>query len=245
MKAIIIDDELSARLTLRSILEGFFPEVEIIGEAGGPAEAAKLLETHSPDVIFLDIQMGAETGFDLLESISNRTFQVIIISAHRQHAFDSFRYRTTDYLLKPVRIQDMRAALDKVKDNIKPQVEEDGTAMLRSFAMDQSRLQLVIPEADGFTLVKLSDIIYLEGDSNYTIFHMEGNHKITAAKTLREFEDLLASHNFVRIHRSHVINPYHLIRYIRGRGGEVVMNNGVTLTVARERKEQLLQVFLM
>lgn len=215
-----------------------------MAEAETPAQAVKLIEELNPDLIFLDIQMGSESGFDVLESISHPTFQIIIVSAHKQHAYDSFRFKAADYLLKPVRISDLRVALDKVRENLKPSVEEQEEALLRPISQDQFRLQLIIPEMMGFSIVKLCDIIRVEGAGNYTNFYIVGGRCVTASKTLREFEDLLIPHGFVRIHKSHVINVYQLISYIRGRGGEVIMADGVTIPVSRDRKEPLLELFI-
>ncbi len=244
MKVIIIDDEESARMTLRSILEGFFKDVVVVAEAETPAIAVRMIDEHHPDVIFLDIQMGSESGFDVLESISHTNFQIIIVSAHKQHAYDSFRFKAADYLLKPVRISDLRIALDKVRENLKATVEDTEQALLRPISQDQFRLQLIIPEMLGFSIVKLSDIIRVEGAGNYTNFYVLGGRCVTASKTMREFEDLLIPHGFVRIHKSHIINVYQLISYVRGRGGDVIMSDGVTIPVSRDRRDPLLEMFI-
>jgi two-component system LytT family response regulator len=244
MKAIIVDDEQSARLTLRAILAEFFKEVIVIGEADTPGQAVEQIEQLKPDVVFLDIQMQGGTGFDVLESIPDRKFQLIFISAHKQHAYDSFRFDAADYLLKPVSIKALRTAIDKVRDNLRLQNEDEGKAMLRPISPDQVRLQLVIPEMEGFTLVRLSQIIRCESSRNYTHFYLMEDRQVLASKTIKEFEDLLAPHGFIRIHKSHVINVAHLTRYIKGRGGEVVMTDGTVLPVSRERKDPLIEIFL-
>lgn len=243
MRAIIVDDEQSARMTLRAILSEYFPEVIVLGEADSPGEAAQLIKKLNPDIVFLDIQMQTGTGFDLLEAFEQRTFQLIFISAHKQHAFDSFRYNAADYILKPVRIRDLRSALEKAKENLKLVVEE-GRAMLRQLANEQFRLQLIIPELDGFSLVRLVDIIRCDSSRNYTNFYLVDDKQVVASKTMKDFEDLLIPHGFFRIHKSHVINLSHLARYIKGRGGDVVMNDGTKLPVSRERREPLLEVFI-
>jgi two-component system, LytTR family, response regulator len=244
MKAIIVDDEASARLTLRAILEEFFKEVVIVGEADSPASAVQLIEDKNPNLVFLDIQMQSGTGFDVLESLDKRNFQVVFISAHKQHAFDSFRFNAADYLLKPVRIKDLRVAIEKVKEILKASGELGGDAMLRHITQDQSQLQLIIPEMEGFTVVRLSELIRCESSRNYTDFYLTGNRQVTASKGLKEFEDLLIPNGFIRIHKSHVINMTHLSRYIKGRGGEVVMSDDKVLPVSRERKDPLVDTFI-
>ena len=244
MKAIIVDDETSARMTLRSILTEFFKEVIIIGEADTPGGAVQLIEEKNPELVFLDIQMQMGSGFDVLESLDQRNFQIIFISAHKQHAFDSFRFNAADYLLKPVRIKDLRSAIEKVKENLKANpLEISQQVLLRQLSQDQTRLQLIIPEIDGFTVVHLHEIIRCESSRNYTDFHLVGDRKVTATKALKEFEDLLLPTGFFRIHKSHVINMNHVSRYIKGRGGELVMVDGGVLPVSRERKDPLIEAF--
>jgi two-component system, LytTR family, response regulator len=244
MKAIIVDDEESARLTLGSILERYFREVEVVGEANSASKALALITEKNPDLVFLDIQMGNESGFDVLEAMVNRNFQIIVVSAEKQHAYESFRFNVAHYLLKPVRINELRLAIDKVKETMKTAAEEEEAALLRPISQEQFRLQLVIPELTGVSFAKLSEIIRCEGSGNYTHFTMVENRKVTASKNLKEFEDLLLPHGFVRIHKSHIINTYHLSRYIKGRGGEVIMADGTTIPVSRDRKDPFMDNFL-
>jgi two-component system, LytTR family, response regulator len=256
MKAIIIDDEESARLVLRSLLVVFFKEVDIIGEADNPSNAVELIRATNPDLVFLDIHMGAQSGLDLLASIGSRNFQVIIISAHKDHAFDSFRFNVTDYLLKPLRISDLRAALEKVADNIKPAIEAKGLeseneemeleskALLRPISQDQFRQQLIVPELMGFSVVKLGDIIRCEGAGNYTNFHIVKEKLVVASRPIGDFEELLTANGFLRVHKSHLINIYHLAKYIRGRGGDLIMTDGTQIPLARDRKDALLAAFI-
>lgn len=245
MKAIIVDDEQSARLTLKSILNEYFKEIVVIGEAESPGAAVTLIEEKKPDIVFLDIQMQTGSGFDVLESLDNRNFQTIFISAHKQHAFDSFRFNAADYILKPVRIKDLRDAIDKVKENLKNSSSPEEHPNLRHISQDQSRIQLVLPEIDGFSVVKLSEIIRCESLRNYTEITLVGLKKLIATKNLGEFDDLLIPHGFIRIHKSHIINLYHLSRYIKGRGGDVIMSDGGDpLPVSRDRKDPLMEAFL-
>lgn len=244
MNAIIVDDEQSARLTLRSILGEFFKDVAVVGEADNPGTAVQLIEKKCPDLVFLDIQMQSGTGFDVLESIDYSKIQIIFISAHKQHAYDSFRFNAADYLLKPVRIKDLRIALDKVRDNLREKQDVGGKAMLRQISQDQSRMQLVVPELEGFSVVRLSDIIRCEGSRNYTHFYLPGNRIVVASSNIKDFDDLLTPHGFLRVHKSHIINIYQLTKYIKGRGGEIEMSDGTLVPVSREKKEPLLEIFL-
>ena len=244
MKAILIDDEDNARATLRAMLEEFFREIEIVGEASNPREAVQIIDEKKPELVFLDIQMQEGTGFDVLEALGNRNFQIIFVSAHKQHAFDSFRFDAADYLLKPVRIKDLRAAIAKAKDNLQASPELNDKAMIRHISLDQSKTQLIVPEVEGFSVVKLSEMVRCEGSRNYTDFFLLNGKKLTASKSLKEFEEVLGEHGFIRIHKSHIVNIYHVEKYVKGRGGELQMTDGILLPVSRERKDLLMEAFL-
>ncbi len=244
MRAIIIDDEQSARMTLRSILGEFFKDVEVIDEADNPTEGRRLVEKWKPDVVFLDIQMDGGTGFDMLDDLGEYTFQLIFISAHRQHAFDSYRFEAVEYLLKPVRIKDLRACLVRVREKLAVLPPTAPPAILRAISSDQSKMQLIIPETEGFTVVKLSEIVRIESSRSYSDFYLVGDRKVTACKAISEFDDLLANHSFHRIHKSHIINLYHLASFQKGKGGEATMVDGTVLPVSRLLKDTLIELFL-
>jgi two-component system LytT family response regulator len=244
MKAVIIDDEDNARATLRAMLEEFFHDIQIVGEASTPREAVQIIDEKKPELLFLDIQMQEGTGFDVLEAIGSRNFQIIFVSAHKQHAFDSFRFDAADYLLKPVRIKDLRAAIAKAKDKLNGPSDLNDKAMIRQISLDQSKTQLIIPEVEGFSVVKLSEMVRCEGSRNYTDFFLVNGKKLTASKSLKEFEEVLGEHGFIRIHKSHIINIYHVEKYVKGRGGELQMTDGNLLPVSREKKDLLMEAFL-
>ena len=244
MKALIIDDEDNARATLRAMLEEFFREIVIVGEASSPSQAVQLIDEKKPELVFLDIQMQEGTGFDVLEALGSRNFQIVFISAHKQHAFDSFRFDAADYLLKPVRIKDLRAAIEKAKDNLASKPELNDKAMLRHILFDQEKTQLIIPELEGFSIIRLNEMVRCESSRNYTDFFLTDGRKLTASKSLKEFEEVLIGYGFIRIHKSHIVNIYLVEKYIKGRGGEIQMTDGAVLPVARDRKDQLMEAFM-
>jgi two-component system LytT family response regulator len=244
IRAIVVDDEKNARGTLTALLRDFFPEIELVGEADSPATALKLIGETNPELAFLDVEMQTGTGFDLLESLPDHRMEVIFVTAHADYALQSFRYAVADYLTKPIRIRELREAIQKVKDRISSSEDETlpGVGM-RKFAAQQREFQITLPELNGFAVVTVADIIRCEGSRNYTIFHLRNTRQIVAARTLKEFEGILEPYGFVRIHKSHIVNAYCLQRYIRGRGGEVEMEDGALLPVSRDRKEGLLKHF--
>lgn len=244
IKTILIDDEEQARAALRSLLHEFFPEVEIIGEAGSHGEAVALLSQAKPDLVLLDVMLQTGTGFDVLAQLGEWSFHVIFVTAHPDYAYQSIRTNAVDYLLKPVRIKDLRTALDRVKERIGSVTEVDSRIVVRSSSTDQAANLTVVPDSTGYAVLRLDEIIRCEASRNYTVLHMRNGKQIVAVRTISDFETAFLNFGFVRVHKSHLINLYAIARYIRGRGGELEMLDGSLVPVARDRKEELLDKFL-
>ena len=245
IRIIIVDDESSARTALRSILNQYFPEASIVGEASTPMSAKKLIESRDPQLVFLDVEMQTGTGFDVLESLTVINFQIVFVTAHKQEAYMSFRYSALDYLIKPVRIEDLKRAFEKYKRN--ELLEKNQSTITASPDKNQNPFnegQLVVPEMNGFSVVVIQDIIRCEGSRNYTFLYMKTGKKLTATKTLMEFENLLAGHGFIRIHRSHLINLGHITKYTKGKNSEIELSDGIVIPIARERRPEFLKYFL-
>ena len=245
IRVIIVDDESSARQALKSILHQYFPEANIVGEAATPMSAKKLIERTKPNLVFLDIEMQTGTGFDVLESLSEINFEIVFVTAHKEEAYLSFRYCALDYLIKPVRIQDLREAFEKYKKNEQRDFKKlNVDASLEKNANSFNEGQLVVPDMSGFSVVVIQEILHCEGSRNYTFLYLKSGRKITATKTLKEFEDLLVGHGFIRIHRSYLINISHISKYTKGRNSELELIDGSIIPIARERRTELLKYFL-
>jgi two-component system LytT family response regulator len=244
IRAIVVDDEKNARGTLSALLRDFFPEIELVGEAESPVTALQLISATDPDLAFLDVEMQTGTGFELLESLPDHRMEVIFVTAHADYALQSFRFDAVDYLTKPIRIRELREAIEKAKEKINAgETEKLPGVGLRKSAGQQREYQLTLPELNGFAVVTIAEIIRCEGSKNYTIFYLRDKRTITAARTLKDFEGILEPYGFIRIHKSHLVNAYCLRRYFRGRGGEVEMEDGSLIPVSRERKDDLLKHF--
>jgi two-component system, LytTR family, response regulator len=240
IKAILIDDEDDARLTLRSFLKSYCPDVSIIGEANGVESAYLSIRTLNPDMIFLDIQMEDGTGFDLLEKLKHITFPVIFTTAFDSFAIKAFKYSAIDYLLKPIDPDELIDAIAKVRRQFNQNnVKVD---QLLKFQKGEQQDRMTISSSEGLTIVKLEDIIRLESDSNYTHFFLKGGEKITVPKSLKEYEDILPEDRFFRIHQSHIVNLRYVKKYIKEDGGYVLMEDGSQAYVARRRKDEFLQI---
>lgn len=242
MKAILIDDIEQARITLRKDLEYYAPDVEIVGEASGVVEGAKLLKTVKPDILFLDIQMQDGSGFDLLDIIGEIDFKIIFITASDAHAIKAFRYAAIDYLLKPVDPDELQAALKKFKaSGIN---ENEKYKLLNESLKDKQKHneRLALHSQEKISIVEIKDIVRCESDINYTQFHFSDKRKIMVTRTLKDFEELLQNHGFFRVHQSHLINTKYIREYSKQEGGHLVMTDGSLVPVSTRKKPEVMKM---
>ncbi len=244
IKAVIIDDESKGRSTLSQLIARYLPYVQIVGEADSVTSALKLVkEQEEVDLILLDIQMGDGTGFDFLEQVPNKNFQVIFVTAFDEYAIKAFQWSAIDYLLKPVSPELLINAVHKVQ-TIKD-TDKDISSKLDALMTNKSSLKKVaIYTQTGVELINIDEIIRFEASSNYTILFLQNKMSILSTKTLKEYDGLLAESTFYRIHKSHLINLNNVQRYVNGDGGYVIMSDASEVEVARRRKEAFLQVLL-
>lgn len=240
IKTILVDDEPRGLSALRRLLELCCPEVKIIGECQDSRTAIERIQLLEPELLFLDIAMPDRNGFDLLNELSPARFEIIFVTAHNEYTIQAFKYSAVDYLLKPVEedllIQAVRRAAQRI-------TEKASAGQIETFLYNLGRLQtpaemkLCIPDMKGFRVVGISDIIYCESESSYTIFHLRGGGTITASRSIVEYELLLEHNGFCRIHKSFLVNLRHVREYIRGEGGSVVLSNDRVIEVSRRKKE--------
>jgi two-component system LytT family response regulator len=245
LKAFIVDDEAKAIKNLSALL-GYFPFVELVGSSQHAAEARALLARQQIDLLLLDIQMPAETGFELLASIEERNFEVIFVTAYQEYALQAFKANAIDYLTKPIDIDDLENALDKVRKRMhKPTATntQDSTfdqkldQTLHAIATQGKMDKLMLPHLNGFKLIEIETIVSLEADGNYTVLHLNSLKKIVASKQLGQLEALLANPPFVRIHKSTLIN-LNFVEGYNSKNQEVQMKDGTQLIVARRKLEE-------
>ncbi len=242
IKAILIDDIEQARVTFKKDLEVYAPDVEVIGEAGGVVEGAKLLKNVKPDVLFLDIQMQDGSGFDLLDVLSEISFKIIFITASDAHAIKAFRYAAIDYLMKPVDPDELTSALEKfrkhrINENDKYQLLNDS---LKNHNKPNERLAL--HSQDKIHIVNICDILRCESNVNYTEFHFTNAKKMLVSKTLKEFEDLLTDSGFYRVHQSHLVNTKCIKEFVKVEGGHLIMNDGSMIPVSTRKRPEVMKM---
>ena len=240
LKAIIVDDEEFARSSLFFLLQQNCPEVEITGIARSVQEAKEILANHTIDLIFLDIAMPGGNGFDLIPEAQRHKAAVIFTTAYDQYALKAIKANALDYLLKPIDIDELKTAVEKVAQLLKlfhnQNENDERISNLASSLSTKSEIRkLTLPYGQGFKMIDVDEIIYIEADSNYSVVHLINQEKITVSKVLREFEELLPNDQFARIHKSSIINLNHLKEYNSKNGLQVFLKNGESINISRRR----------
>lgn len=243
LKALIIDDEANSRDALKGKLDLFCPEIEVIGEAENVDQALEAAENLKPEILFLDINLSGEDGFQLLERLSAMTArmpEIIFITAHDEYAIKAIKFSAADYLLKPIDPEELVKAVRKIeaKKDVDPSPKLN-TLIENIRQASDSPKKIVIPSSDGLHVIKVSDIYRCESSSNYTQFFLTNGKKMLASKTLKEFDGMLTDYNFERIHKSHLVNMNYVKMYVQSDGGYVMMEDGSRIPVANRKKEHL------
>jgi two-component system LytT family response regulator len=242
IRTALIDDNPHAIQILRDDLARMFPEVEIVGEADGVVQGAKLLRNTQPDLLLLDIQMGDGTGFDLLEIVPDLKFQLIFTTAHDEHAIRAFRFAAVDYLLKPIDPDELRRAVERAKKMLagSPNTQVQ-VPVLREHFQKETPKTIALHTAEKIQIARLSDILRLEADGNYTEVHFTNGHKLLLTKTLKDFSIILEETGFLRAHQSHLVNFEHIREFIKTDGGYIVMADGAKVPVAVRKRAEVVE----
>ncbi|MEJ2882026.1 LytR/AlgR family response regulator transcription factor [Pedobacter sp. GR22-6] len=240
LNAIIVDDEEFARSSLYFLLQENCENIQISGIAKSVAEARNLLLANKIDLIFLDIAMPGENGFELIPQIQESKAHVIFTTAYDQYALKAIKANALDYLLKPIDIDELKAAVDKAFRHIElsktSTSKNENLQNLSANLSDRSEIRKIsLPNGQGYSLVSIDDIIHIEADSNYSVFYLNNRDKITVSKVLKEYEEILPANQFVRIHKSSIVNLNYLKEYNSRNGLEVMLKNGAKIAVSRRR----------
>jgi two-component system LytT family response regulator len=242
IKCILVDDELMSRNNLRDLLMAYCQQVEIVGEAASAMEALRLIKQTEPDLILLDIEMPDGSGFDLLKSLNSQNFEVIFVTAFDKYGIQAVKFCAIDYILKPIDIFELSKAVDKAQTQI---IRKKENLRLAEFVANMDRLEddkrIALPLADKIEFIAINQIIRLEADSNYTRIFLEGKKEYLVCKTLKEYQEILEPHNFLRTHQSHLINRRKIAAYMKIDGGYIAMTDGSNVPISRQKKEEVLK----
>lgn len=243
IKAIIVDDEPKSRDVLKTLLNRFCPEIEILAEAGSVVEAAQLVKVHNPELLFLDIEMPGGNGLTLLESGGTGNAEVIFVTSYAHYAIPALRLSAVDYLLKPIEVDDLRSAVNRVVERKRDKAHSNLQVLKENLGQGETMQKIAIPGMQDVRFVKVNDIIRIEGDSNYSFIYIDGGEKIHSSRTLGDYEELLTSHrNFFRVHKTHLVNLDHVVKLIKTEGGYLEMKDGSQVEISRRRKTEVLQL---
>jgi len=243
LRTILIDDETPGLESMQRLLQLNCPDVEVVASSNTADKAIEEIRKLQPNLIFLDIAMPGKNGFDLLREMNNTKIEVIFVTAHNEFMIEAFHFSAIDYLLKPV---DEDLLIDAVKRARTRILEKSGNKNIDTLLYNVQQRQtpknmrLCIPSLKGFQVVELDEILYAEASNNYTNFHFTNKKIICTAKSLFEYEELLADAGFIRIHKSFLVNLLHVKEYLRGEGGSVILSDGNTVEVSRRKKDLLM-----
>jgi two-component system, LytTR family, response regulator len=241
MKAILVDDDTSNLNSLIEKLKRYCTQVEVIATCENAAEGINAINSLQPDIVFLDIEMPVMNGFVMLQQLTFKDFELIFVTAYDHYAINAIRYSALDYLVKPVEIEELVAAVSKAELNRSNKSAKERLDLLLEQFNKKHPKRITIPTLEGLQFINIKDIVYLEASNNYTNIHLQDKSHFLVSRTLKDFEEMLPSENFVRIHNSNIINKDYVEKYIRGEGGQVVMKNGNVLDVSKRKKMEFLQ----
>lgn len=241
IKAIIIDDERKGRIALKQKLADYCADVLVIGEAENGEQGIEIIKKLQPQIVFLDIEMPRMNGFEMLHKIPQKNFHLIFTTAYDQYAIKAIKYAAFDYLLKPIDIEELKTAIAKINAHTPEETERKLETLQQNLYTKNIFNKIAVHTLQGLLFFNISDIIHLEAQSNYTILYFLNHPKLTASRTLKEFEDLLPNDIFFRPHHSHLINLNFIKKYIKGDGGQIEMQNGDYIDVSRRKKEEFLK----
>lgn len=245
LKAVIVEDEEASRITLKNYITKYCTDIEVLEMADSVKTGIEAIKKNKPDVVFLDIEMPYGNAFDLLDTLDEIDFEIIFVTAYRDYAIKALNLSAAYYILKPIDIDELVLAVEKIVERKNAGDANFHTKILMDNLKSNTiqNKKIVLPQMDGFEVVNVNDIIRAEANDNYTNFYLTNGKTFLVSKTLKHFDDLLADFDFIRIHKSHLVNLQYITKYIKGKGGQVRMSDESIVDVSATRKKDLLERF--
>ncbi len=243
IKTIIVEDEVNARKALENMLNFYSESVKVIGTAATVAEGVALIQKESPDLILLDVNLPDGTGFDLVKKLRNNTAKLVFITAYDEYALKAIKLSALDYLLKPVKPNELTSAIKKVEEalEIEERINLKIDTCIENYKNSNQDKKIIINTTDNLFVIEVKKLIRCESSENYTHIFIDGKDRITVAKTLKEFEEMLTSYGFFRLHQSHLVNLNFVEAYEKKSGGYARLLSGERIPVSSRRKENFLK----
>ncbi|WP_316817448.1 LytTR family DNA-binding domain-containing protein [Pedobacter nyackensis] len=241
MKALLIDDEHSNNENLAALLQKYCPRISIIGTAAELNTAIDLINLHQPDILFLDIQMGTQSGFDLLKTLPKKDFEVIFVTAFDKYGIEAIKFAALDYLLKPVNISELVIAVNKAEEKYTAKEKNKQLDFLLNHIQNETRqpTKIALPQLHEIRYVSINEIIRCEADNSYTFFFLTNGDRILVSRAIKEYADLLKSVGFLRTHQSHLVNSFFVKSWIKEDGGVLLLSNGDKIPVSKPNKSMV------
>jgi len=240
IKTILVDDQPDNLTLLENQIAKTSANIEIIDEAMSVQEAVTKINNLEPDLVFLDIKLPDGKGFDVINQVENDNFQVIFVTAYEEYAIKAFEFSALHYLLKPVSLDELQKALERFESSRRDENFENQLTTLTENLNSQNK-KIILPASDGLSIIELDDIVHLESSNNYTSFYLNNGERIMVSKPISTYERLLSDLYFARIHNKHIINLKYVKKYVRGRGGYVVLTDNSHVDVSEGRKKGFLE----
>jgi two-component system, LytTR family, response regulator len=246
IRALLVDDEENNLDNLEFMLSNDCKGIVVAAKCRNAQEARNWLDGNTADVVFLDIQMPGETGFQFLQNLGSAIFKIVFVTAYNEYAIQAIKANALDYIVKPVRIEELQQAVRKIEDSLnKPDAAEQNRQLLAHFlesvGQKAAPKKIALPHLGGISFIDVTDIVSLQADSNYTIIHLVSMQKMVISKTLKDFEELLDESQFARIHKSYIVNLRYIKEYSTTDGGIVKMTDGNQWSISRRQLEVFLQ----
>jgi two-component system LytT family response regulator len=240
IRTLIVDDEENNRLRLARLISEHFPIIDVVGEADGVETGVQSIEKLRPELVLLDIKMGDGDAFDLLQKIDDIFFKIIFITAYEEYALRAFKYSALDYLLKPVTTEQLQSAFERVEKQLLADLNLQLSILQKNLDSPKQKI-LVLKTSDKIYLVNIDEIVRCESDANYTRFFTSDGYKYLVSSSMIEYEGLLETHGFFRIHRSHIVN-ISFIKSLDRHNGYVILRDETSLPLSRRKKQELLDL---
>jgi two-component system LytT family response regulator len=245
INTVIVEDEEKCVYVLQQLIKEYAPECNICGTAGHVDNAVRLIENVQPQIVFIDIRIADGTGFDVLRKLSSHDFELVFVTAYDSYALEAIKHAAIDYLLKPIGIPEFETSIERLRKRLSEKTQYNTVeSLLKKLVQQAGYEKLAIPTASGFDFISMQDILWCKSDGMYTTFYLSDKSKVISSRNLGMFEDQLNQNNFFRIHHSIMINMRWVKQYVKGKGGCVVLTDGMKLQVSQRRKAEFMGKFL-